>query len=78
MNFVRIIVRRVISVAVLNSTLRGNHRLHPPGLAIGFGTRKRVKPRVSHQPRGFRVGKEYPGIPSPDQPVMREWQLGSA
>jgi hypothetical protein len=30
MNFVRIIVRRVISFAVLNSTLRGNHRLHPP------------------------------------------------
>ena len=37
-----------------------------------------MKPRVSHQPRRFRVGKEYPGIPSPDQPPTREWQLGSA
>jgi hypothetical protein len=26
---------------------------------------KEVKPRVSHRPRGFRMGKEYPGISSP-------------
>jgi len=30
-------------------------------------TAKTVKPRVSHQPRGFRMGKEHPGILSPDQ-----------
>jgi hypothetical protein len=37
-----------------------------------------VKSRVSHQPPGFRMGKEYPGILSPDQRRTREWVLGSA
>ena len=67
MNFVRIIIRRLISFAVLSSTLRGNHRLHPPvwRLASGQG---RGEARVSHQPRGFRVGKNTRAFHPPTNP----------
>ena len=34
----------------------GVHREDRNGEALGFA-----------QPRGFRIGKEHPGIPSPDQ-----------
>ena len=66
MNFVRIIIRRVISFAVLNSTLRGNHRLHPPVWRLASGQGRGEAPRFAPATT-LPCGKRIPGhsIPRP-------------
>jgi hypothetical protein len=66
MNFVRIIIRRVISFAVLNSTLRGNHRLHPPDWRLARDREEGEAPRFAPA-TGLPCGKRIPGhsIPRP-------------